>query len=124
MTSTVGAYAVETGKRMRAVREARGMTLAQVEKASDGRWLAISLGMWERGQRGIRVETLAGYAQWLGVDIRLLLPPGEGAGEWRQAVVTDAADAALRVVSGTIASITAAEASQLLVSALTDREAS
>ena len=124
MTKTVGAYAVQTGQLMRDVREARGMTLRDVEKASDGRWQALALGCWERGQRGIKVETLAGYAQWLGVDIRFLLPPGESAGEWRQSIAAREADRALRSVSATIASLTPGEANDLLVSALTERQAS
>jgi transcriptional regulator with XRE-family HTH domain len=124
MRKTVGAYAVKVGQQMREVRHARGMSLKQVEQASLGQFDADSLAMWERGQRGMPVAKLAEYAQWLGVDIRLLLPPGEDGAAWRQSVAAKEADRALRSVSATIASLTPAEANDLLVSALSERQAS
>jgi transcriptional regulator with XRE-family HTH domain len=69
-----GPYATAVGQRMREIREARGMTRPQVTRASRGQFDAQMLGSWERGDRGLYAEDLAAYAQWLGVDIRLLLP--------------------------------------------------
>jgi transcriptional regulator with XRE-family HTH domain len=69
-----GDYSRQVGVRLRAVREARGMSLSQVQRASGGQFRAEALGSWERAFRAIPVERFSAYADWLGVDARLLLP--------------------------------------------------
>lgn len=75
-------YARRTGARLRILRRQRGLSLLQVEQASCGQFRAATVGDWERGsqrgQRGQPVERLAEYARWLGVSMRLILPPGPG----------------------------------------------
>ena len=60
------------------VREQRGMSLAQTGEASQGRFSAGTVGSWERAERHVSAEELARYAAWLGVPVRLLLPPEDG----------------------------------------------
>lgn len=69
-------YGIRLGQRMREVRETRGLSLGQVERASGGKFCAATVGSWERASREMTPERLAEYAQWLGVDIRRLLPDG------------------------------------------------
>ena len=78
MTSDVATYSARAGQRLRTVREQRGLSLAQVERASEGRFSAGRVGSWERAERHVSAEELARYAAWLGVPVRLLLPPEDG----------------------------------------------
>ena len=71
-------YAAALGARLRAVRRQRGMSLLQVEQESAGRWKAIVVGSYERGDRAVTVPRLAELAEFYGVHTEELLP-GDGA---------------------------------------------
>jgi transcriptional regulator with XRE-family HTH domain len=65
---------IELGHRLRHIRSQQGLSLAQVEQASDGRWKAVVVGAYERGDRAITIERLAGLAEFYGVPLAHLLP--------------------------------------------------
>ena len=67
-------YTKDVGSRLRRARTMRGLSLAQVQKATGGRWSDAAIGSYERGERHIRVEDLAGLAQFYGVDPLFLMP--------------------------------------------------
>jgi transcriptional regulator with XRE-family HTH domain len=123
-SAPAGPYSAEVGRRMRQVRQARGLTLRGLEKASEGRFTAMTVGSWERGERGIRMPSLAAYAQWLGVSVRIFLPPDPGEQAWRLSVASDTAARALRDLTGTVTAIGPAEAGELLVTALREQAVS
>ena len=64
----------ELGANLRAVRNRKGLSLAAVEQKSGGRWKAMVLGTYERGDRGINVDKLAELAAWYDVDPADLIP--------------------------------------------------
>ncbi|MBL7494846.1 helix-turn-helix domain-containing protein [Frankia sp. CNm7] len=68
-------YAVELGRRLRAVRNRRGMSLLDVQEITDGRWTAGTLGAYERGSRVMRVHRLVELAELYDVPATLLVPP-------------------------------------------------
>jgi len=66
-------------KRLRAVRQAKGLTLNQVSTLSNGAISAIALGSYERGDRSLSTEKLFEIAELYGVPmIELLSPPEKG----------------------------------------------
>lgn len=67
-------YQHELGARLRAVRTMQGLTLADVEERSDGRWKAVVVGSYERGDRSVTVARLSELASFYGVPISHLLP--------------------------------------------------
>lgn len=79
------AYAIKLGNRLRAVRNAQGLSLGDVEKRSKGAWKAVVVGSYERAQRGVAVPKLAELAEFYGVPVTDLLPAedaerGDGVG--------------------------------------------
>jgi transcriptional regulator with XRE-family HTH domain len=68
-------YAVELGRRLRAVRNRRGMSLLDVQEITAGRWTAGTLGAYERGSRVMRVHRLVELAELYDVPATLLVPP-------------------------------------------------
>ena len=68
-------YAVELGRRLRAVRHRRGMSLLDVQEVTAGRWTAGTLGAYERGSRVLRVHRLVELADLYDVPATLLVPP-------------------------------------------------
>jgi transcriptional regulator with XRE-family HTH domain len=50
------------------------MSLHAVEKKSKGRWKAVVVGSYERGERAVTVARLAGLAEFYGIPIAELLP--------------------------------------------------
>lgn len=68
-------YAVELGRRLRAVRNRRGMSLLDVQEITAGRWTAGTLGAYERGSRIMRVHRLVELAELYDVPATLLVPP-------------------------------------------------
>jgi len=68
-------YAVELGRRLRAVRNRRGMSLLDVQEITAGRWTAGTLGAYERGSRVLRVHRLVELAELYDVPATLLVPP-------------------------------------------------
>lgn len=67
-------YTKALGRRMREVRRRRFKSMADVEKASNGRWPTVTLGSYERGDRQINVVTLAELAEFYGTNVADLLP--------------------------------------------------
>lgn len=67
-------YAVELGRRLRAVRNKRGMSLIDVQELTEGRWTAGTLGAYERGSRSLRVHRLVELAEIYEVPATLLVP--------------------------------------------------
>jgi transcriptional regulator with XRE-family HTH domain len=67
-------YSHALGARLRAVRNQQGLSLHGVEEKSEGRWKAVVVGSYERGDRAITVTKLAELAQFYTVPITDLLP--------------------------------------------------
>lgn len=62
------------GVRLRRIRHQQGMSLADVQARSDGRWKAVVVGAYERGDRAITIGRLQELAEFYGVPIADLLP--------------------------------------------------
>jgi transcriptional regulator with XRE-family HTH domain len=71
---TAGAYRRELGANLRSVRQDQGMSLAGVEKKSRGKWKAVVLGTYERGDRSIAADKLAELADFYHADPADLMP--------------------------------------------------
>jgi transcriptional regulator with XRE-family HTH domain len=67
-------YTRAVGQRLRAVRVQQGLSLKGVEKKSNGRWKAVVVGSYERGDSAITVVNLDGLAGFYGVPAVELLP--------------------------------------------------
>jgi transcriptional regulator with XRE-family HTH domain len=68
------AYAKELGTRLRAIRAQKGWSLHGVEERSGGRWKAVVVGSYERGDRSVTVARLVELADFYGVPVGELLP--------------------------------------------------
>ena len=71
MSST---YAKALGARLRSIRTQQGLSLHGVEEKSKGRWKAVVVGSYERGDRAVTVQRLAELADFYGVPVNELLP--------------------------------------------------
>ena len=69
-------YAKALGARLRAIRQQQGLSLHGVEQKSEGRWKAVVVGSYERGDRAVTVARLAELADFSGVPVSELLPDG------------------------------------------------
>jgi len=67
-------YAKALGARLRAIRTQQGLSLHGVEDKSHGRWKAVVVGSYERGDRAVTVQRLAELAEFYGVPVAELLP--------------------------------------------------
>jgi transcriptional regulator with XRE-family HTH domain len=67
-------YEVALGALLRAAREGLGLSLGGVQEKSRGRWKASVLGTWERAERSVTADKLAGLAAFYGVPVSSLLP--------------------------------------------------
>jgi len=67
-------YQRRLGSRLRAIRQQQGMTLHQVEEQSEGKWKAVVVGSYERGDRAVSVAKLAELGEFYGVPVSELLP--------------------------------------------------
>ncbi len=67
-------YAAELGRRLRAARHRRGMSLVDVQERTNGRWTAGTLGAYERGHRSLRVHRLMELAELYDVTAVMLIP--------------------------------------------------
>jgi transcriptional regulator with XRE-family HTH domain len=76
LADTTTPYAKALGQRLRAIRLQQGLSLHGVEEKSDGRWKAVVVGSYERGDRAVTVQRLAELADFYGVPIAELLPDG------------------------------------------------
>jgi transcriptional regulator with XRE-family HTH domain len=70
-------YAKALGTRLRAVRMQQHLSLHGVERKSGGRWKAVVVGSYERGDRAVSVQRLSELAEFYGVPVGDLLPPEE-----------------------------------------------
>lgn len=75
MTTTE--YAKALGNRLRAIRQQQGLSLQKVEQKSQGRWKAVVIGSYERGDRAVTVARLAELAEFYGVPLNELLPESD-----------------------------------------------
>ena len=69
-------YAKSLGSRLRAIRTQQGLSLHGVEEKSQGRWKAVVVGSYERGDRAVTVQRLSELAEFYGVPVSELLPEG------------------------------------------------
>src|SRR3954452_4244909 len=69
-------YARALGVRLRAIRTQQGLSLHGVEEKSQGRWKAVVVGSYERGDRAVTVQRLAELADFYGLPVAELLPDG------------------------------------------------
>ena len=69
-------YAKSLGARLRAIRTQQALSLHGVEEKSHGRWKAVVVGSYERGDRAVTVQKLAELADFYGVPMSELLPGG------------------------------------------------
>jgi transcriptional regulator with XRE-family HTH domain len=67
-------YAKALGARLRAIRAQQHLSLHGVERKSGGRWKAVVVGSYERGDRAVSVQRLAELAAFYGVPVSELLP--------------------------------------------------
>jgi transcriptional regulator with XRE-family HTH domain len=72
-------YAKALGTRLRAIRMQQHLSLHGVERKSDGKWKAVVVGSYERGDRAVSVQRLAELADFYGVPVSDLLPPEDSA---------------------------------------------
>ena len=70
-------YAKALGARLRAIRAQQGLSLHGVEERSGGRWKAVVVGSYERGDRAVSVQRLAELANFYGVPVGELLPDSD-----------------------------------------------
>ena len=69
-------YGRALGSRLRSIRTQQGLSLQGVEEKSQGRWKAVVVGSYERGDRAVTVQRLAQLADFYGVPVAELLPEG------------------------------------------------
>lgn len=67
-------YQRRLGNRLRAIRQQQGLTLQQVEEMSKGKWKAVVVGSYERGDRAVSVAKLAELGDFYNVPVSELLP--------------------------------------------------
>lgn len=73
-------YTAEVGRLLRAVRNAQGMSLRDVQVKSGGVWSAAAVGSYERGGRGLTVGRLAQLADFYDVPLTTLIPATRAGG--------------------------------------------
>ena len=61
------------GQRLRAIRQAQGLSLAEVEVRSEGKWSASAVGAYERGFRTLSLPRLQALADFYKVPVGVLL---------------------------------------------------
>jgi transcriptional regulator with XRE-family HTH domain len=71
-------YGRRVGERLRAIRRQKGLSLQDVEAASDHEFKASVLGAYERGERAISVPRLQRLARFYSVPVDQLLPREDG----------------------------------------------
>lgn len=84
MTQQTQQYTKALGSRLRAIRQQQGLSLQGVEEKSDGRWKAVVVGSYERGDRAVTVQKLSELAAFYGVPMSELIPGGGQLGAARE----------------------------------------
>ena len=82
-------FARQVGARLRAVRQARSLSLEDVQRASGGRWSASAIGAYERGFRNLSVPRLRELSAFFGVPMGALLGESNGAGSAMDGIEVD-----------------------------------
>ena len=77
VTMNINDFSRQLGSKLQTARLNRGLTLAQVEERSGGRWTKHSVSDYESGRRRIKAETFAELAAFYGVPLRTLLPDND-----------------------------------------------
>jgi transcriptional regulator with XRE-family HTH domain len=72
-------YSRHVGRRLRAIRKQKGLSLQDVERTSKHEFKASVLGAYERGERAISVPRLGRLARIYSVPVEQLLPRREDA---------------------------------------------
>jgi transcriptional regulator with XRE-family HTH domain len=72
----VSEYAKALGARLRAIRVQQGLSLHGVEEKSQGRWKAVVVGSYERGDRAVTAQRLSELAAFYRVPLSEFLPAG------------------------------------------------
>jgi transcriptional regulator with XRE-family HTH domain len=67
-------YAKAVGERLRRIRIQKGMSLQDVQQASEGRWKAAVVGAYERGDRNVTIARLSELAGFYSVPMSEILP--------------------------------------------------
>jgi transcriptional regulator with XRE-family HTH domain len=67
-------YGLQLGRRLRAIRRQKGLSLQDVEAQSEAEFKASALGAYERGERAISVPRLQRLARFYHVPVDQLLP--------------------------------------------------
>jgi transcriptional regulator with XRE-family HTH domain len=67
-------YQRRLGAKLRGIRRSQGLRLQDVEERSDGRFKAVVVGSYERGDRAVSAPRLAALAGFYGVPVASLLP--------------------------------------------------
>lgn len=67
-------YSKALGECLRKIRVQKGMSLQDVQAASDGKWKAAVVGAYERGDRNVTVARLSELSNFYGVPVSELLP--------------------------------------------------
>lgn len=70
-------YNEEVGRRLRAIRGQKGMSLQQVEELSNQEFKASVVGAYERGERSLSLPRMQRLAAFYGVPVDQLLPPND-----------------------------------------------
>ncbi|MGC1512779.1 MAG: transcriptional regulator [Acidimicrobiales bacterium] len=73
-------YAAKVGKRLRAIRKQKRLSLQEVESQSSQEFKASVLGAYERGERAISVPRLQRLAAFYSIPVDQLLPRMEARG--------------------------------------------
>jgi transcriptional regulator with XRE-family HTH domain len=68
-TEEVERRLAQLGRRLRALRLERGMSLLDVERISDGELKGVVVGSYERGDRNVSITRLCEIAEFYGVEI-------------------------------------------------------
>jgi transcriptional regulator with XRE-family HTH domain len=84
---------IDLRKSLRAVRKSKGLTLREVEARSNGRFRAVTLGTWERGDRVISLSQALDLAEFYEIPLAELL------GITPQPLRKDIADAIFNLIS-------------------------
>lgn len=73
ITEDEDSFTRSVGQRLRAIRQAQGLSLAEVETRSQGRWSASAVGAYERGFRTLSLPRLKALGQFYKVPVGVLL---------------------------------------------------
>ncbi len=66
--------AIRVGQELKRIRRQRGLSLAEVEALSSGRWKAVVIGSYERADRAISVGRLSSLMAWYQTPMSILFP--------------------------------------------------